>query len=71
MHPQNEIGRAPWTRPVFEDQDGAPGTAQHVSKRHHHSDATYYVRAYRSLVKAAGVALPTGVDAHDPIHSAH
>ena len=72
MQPPHEIGRATWTRPVFEDHDGAPGTALHVSKRHHHSDATYDVRAFHGHIKAGVADLPTGArDAHDHSHRRH
>jgi hypothetical protein len=63
----NESGRATWTRPAFgSQQDGAPGTAQHVSTTHSRmSDVRYIVRVH-GIVHAAVADLHTRAgDAHD------
>ena len=72
MQPQNEIGRVHVARPVF-DQDGAPGTALHVSSitHSHMSDVRYIARVHGIVHAGVALSTPGGRDAHAPLHPTH
>jgi hypothetical protein len=71
MQPQNESGRATWTRP--NKVDGAPGTALHVSSitHNHMSDVRCIARVHGIVHAGVALSTPGGRDAHAPLHPTH